>query len=240
MRGRVFGEEKAADISSGEEAVRHLKQAITGGKFWFLALLEAIGLWTQVEETIDGCRRRYLIDGEAFDWLVLAERLCGELEGVVSLDETADLLLRGIPPLELTRGSLQELMGRAKYQAYLNFFYGVVVEEAVVLAVQEEMRKRRLAQGFGEEVDLLDEIYCVLYGEGRDQLLAGFRAEKRYPQRRSTDLGELKEFTYWLFKYRMKHTDSARVASDTQKGLNYLRRQWAGNGSLLSIAGFRA
>ncbi|MEE8472153.1 MAG: hypothetical protein V3S82_03175 [Dehalococcoidia bacterium] len=240
MRSRVFGEEKAADVSSGEEAVRHLRQAIDGGTFWFLALLEAIGLWTQVEETIDGCRRRYLIEGEAFDWLVLAERLCGELDGVVSPEETEGLLLRGIPPLEMTRGSLQELMGRAKYQSYLNFFYGVVVEEAVVLAVQEEMRKRRLAQGLSEEVDLLDEAYGVVYGEGRDQLLAGFRTEKRYPQRRSTDLGELKEFTYWLFKYRMKRADSARVASDTKKGLDYLRRQWAGKGSLLWIAGFRA
>ena len=31
--------------------------------------------------------------------------------------------------------------------------------------------------------------------------------------------GELKAFTYWLFKYRMNQSDPARVASDTRKAL---------------------
>ena len=29
----------------------------------------------------------------------------------------------------------------------------------------------------------------------------------------------MKEFTYWLFKRRVNSSDSARVASDTKKGL---------------------
>ncbi len=45
-------------------------------------------------------------------------------------------------------------------------------------------------------------------------------------------LTELKEFTYWLFKYRMLHCDKAKVASDTRKGLRLLQHQWAGNGFL--------
>jgi len=32
----------------------------------------------------------------------------------------------------------------------------------------------------------------------------------------------MKEFTYWLFKYRLKHCDKARVASDTKKALDWL------------------
>ncbi len=36
------------------EATRYLEQAITGGKHWFIALLEAIGLWTTAEETHNG------------------------------------------------------------------------------------------------------------------------------------------------------------------------------------------
>ena len=33
-----------------------------------------------------------------------------------------------------------------------------------------------------------------------------------------------REFTYWLFKFRVKNSDKAKVASDTTKGLNYLER----------------
>jgi hypothetical protein len=38
----------------------------------------------------------------------------------------------------------------------------------------------------------------------------------------------MKEFTYWLFKYRLKHGDPARVASDTKKALEWLRRSGIG------------
>jgi hypothetical protein len=37
-------------------------------------------------------------------------------------------------------------------------------------------------------------------------------------------LSELKEFTYWLFKYRLKHNDKERVASDTRKALDWVQR----------------
>ena len=36
------------------------------------------------------------------------------------------------------------------------------------------------------------------------------------------DLKESKEFTYWLFKYRLSKSDKARIASDTRKGLQQL------------------
>ena len=35
---------------------------------------------------------------------------------------------------------------------------------------------------------------------------------------------ELKEFTYWLFKYRLRWCPPPRVASDTTRGLERLRR----------------
>ena len=34
------------------EAINHLKQAIAGGRHWYLALLGAMGLWTSAEEFI--------------------------------------------------------------------------------------------------------------------------------------------------------------------------------------------
>ena len=58
-------------------------------------------------------------------------------------------------------------------------------------------------------------------------LLRQFRREKGYPHRKSINLTEQKEFTYWLFQYRLKHCDKARVASDTKKALEFWQQQWA-------------
>ncbi len=75
------------------EAIRYLEQAIIGGKHWYIALLEAIGLWTGSEETYNGRHYCYLIDGEAFDWLLLAERLCE------AVDEPATRGGKNCPPV---------------------------------------------------------------------------------------------------------------------------------------------
>ena len=37
-------------------------------------------------------------------------------------------------------------------------------------------------------------------------------------------MAESREFNYWLFKYRVKNCDKARIASDTRKGLDQLER----------------
>ena len=51
-----------------------------------------------------------------------------------------------------------------------------------------------------------------------------WREEKSLPFDHTIDLTEHKEFTYWLFRYRVKNSDKARVASDTRKGLVQLQR----------------
>jgi len=209
-------------ISSGEEAVKYLQDAIAGGKAWHIALLEAIGLWTAAEETHNGRHYRYLIAGEAFDWLLLAERLCEAADGILPDEDKAELLFHGRLPAEITAERFKELIGNAKYHQYLNYFYGVTVEEALILVVQDEVRKERRAFGYSRESDVAAEAYRRIYGEAKATLLKRFRQEKSYPQRRSITLTEMKEFTYWLFKYRLGHCDKARIASDTKKALHRL------------------
>jgi hypothetical protein len=206
---------------SNIEAIRHLEQAITAGKHWYLALLEAIRLWTKSEETCNSRHYRYLIDGEALDWLLLAERLCGAVDDLVPEEEKLALLFQGRSPLRLSKEKFKELIGAAKYRQYLNYFYGVTVEEALVLAVRGEVRKEWRASGYKEQ-NLLNEVYQRIYGATRTTLLKRFRREKGYPQLKSISLTELKEFTYWLFKYRLSNCDKARVASDTKKALGQL------------------
>lgn len=205
-------------------AIKHLEQAIASGQHWYLALLEAIGRWETVAETDHGRTYSYLIDGEAFDWLLLAERLCRAVASSLPDDEKTALLFHGEPPLNLPAEKFKELIGRAKYHQYLNYFYGITVEEALTWAVQEEVRKERWASGYCKEPDIIiNEAYRRIYGTTKAVLLRRFRRDKAYPQLKSINLTELKEFTYWLFKYRLKQCDKARVASDTKKALNWLK-----------------
>jgi len=204
------------------EVIKYLEQAITSGKHWYIALLEAIGLWGTAEETYNERTYCYLIDSEAFDWLLLAERLCQAVDGLLPNDEKTAFLFYGKPPLNLPTEKFKELMGSAKYHQYLNYFYGITVEETLILAVQDEIRKERWASGYSKEQDTINEAYRRIYGATKTVLLRHFRRDKDYPQLKSISLTELKEFTYWLFKYRLKQCDKARVASDTKKALNWL------------------
>jgi hypothetical protein len=206
---------------SNIEAIRHLEQAILSGEHWYIALLEAIRLWAGSEETCNGRHYCYLIDGEALDWLLLAERLCEAVDYLVPEEEKLVLLFQGRPPLRLTKEKFKGLIGAAKYRQYLNYFYGVTVEEALVLAVQGEVRKEWRASAYSEH-NLLNEVYQRIYGATKATLLKRFRRERGYPQLKSISLTELREFTYWLFKYRLKNCDKARVASDTKKALGQL------------------
>jgi hypothetical protein len=215
------------DIDADNKAIRHLKKAIAEGKHWYIALLEAMRFWPLAEEARNGRIYRYLIGGEAFDWLLLAERLCEAVDNLVPQDELANLLFFGKPPLELTKQEFAKLIGNDKYQAYLNYLYGITVEEALILVVEGEVRKEWHASGHSGEDGFVNEVYRRIYGEPNEILLERFRKEKGYPLRRSIDFIELKEFTYWLFKYRVERNDKTRVASDTKKGLAELGRQRA-------------
>ncbi len=210
-------------ISTGDaEVIKYLEQAITAGKHWYIALLEAIGLWKTAEETHNGRTYRYLIADEAFDWLLLAERLCQTVDGLLPDDEKTALLFYGKPPLDLTIEKFKELIG-SKYHQYLNYFYGITTEEALIGAIRDEIRKERQILVLNQGHDYDNEVYQRIYGATKAVLLKHFRREKGYPRLKSISLTELKEFTYWLFKYRLDHCDKARVASDTKKALARLK-----------------
>jgi hypothetical protein len=219
----MASQEEIQLTSTGDnESIRYLKQALVDGQHWYITLLQAIALWNKTGEIYEGRTYLYIIDDEAFDWLLLAERLCATIDGLLPEDEKNSLLFHGKPPLEMTAGEFKKLIGSTKYHQYLNYFYGVTVEEALLLAVQEEVRKERRVSGYTTKQDTTNEAYRRIYGSTRTDLLKNFRQDKNYPQRRSITITELKEFTYWLFKYRLKHCDKARVASDTKKALDWL------------------
>jgi len=206
------------------EAVVHLKEAVRAGVPWHLALLEAIGLWTKPWEVYRERTYHYLIQGEAFDWLLLAERLCAELDGVIPSAEKEGLLFHGKLPVEVEPEVFRDLLGFSKHRAFLNYWYGVVVEEALQLAVEEEVRKTRRARGYADSEDLVEEAFVRLYGETQATLLEEFRRQGKIPRRRDLSLTNMKEFTYWLWKRRLRMWDPARVASDTRRGIQRLHQ----------------
>jgi hypothetical protein len=217
-------------IADDIEAVAYFKRSLTSGRHWYLSLLGAMGLWTSAGEVHQGRVYRYLIDGEAFDWLLLAERLCATVDDLLPENEKNNLLFHGMPPLELHAAEVSRLIGEKKYRQYLNYFYGITVEEALLLAVQEEIDKERRAGAIRSRTDSSDEAYRRIYNGERDALLERFRQEKEYARSDAITLTELKEFTYWLFKYRLKESEKARIASDTRKALEYIKQQWREKG----------
>jgi len=210
--------------SLDDEAIRHFRSAIASGKHWYEGLLEAVGQWNSPEETFHGRHYLYLIEGTAFDWQLLAERLCEAVDDLLPEKEKSDFILKGKPPLNITKEQFQELIGPVKYKQYLNYYYGVTVEEALLLAVKDEVRKERVLSALVKDDVTAAEAFRRIYGEAQPVLLEQFRKEKRYRRLRSISLSELKQFTYWLFKYRVKHNDKSRVASDTKKALDWLSR----------------
>ncbi len=206
-------------LAEENDAVTHFHRALSEGADWFPALLEAIRRWQLPEEVVRGRRYRYLIGGEAFDWLLLAERLCESVDGAIPADEREMLLFFGRPPHELPAEEFKHAIGDAKHRAHLNFLYGVVVEEALQLTVEEEVLKERHSRVWDPGESAQQQVFQRIYGRDHGELFADFREERGLPEADELSYGALREFTYWLFKRRVNDSDPARVASDTRKAL---------------------
>lgn len=225
MARRTATHEQTAKV---EGLLARLRDAVERGqRHWFMAVLEGVGQWPLAEEEVNGRRYRYLIGGEAFDWLLLAERLCEGLDDLTPEEEREALLVHGRFPTEVSEETFRRLLGAAKYRAHLNFRYGVQVEEALQLSVAQEVQKERLCRVW-ENGHIDDDVCSRIYGATRRELFTRFQRERGLLGD-SVSLGDLHEFTYWLFKHRVNNADPARVASDTRKGLAMLSRLQGGS-----------
>ena len=206
--------------------IAQLRQRAGRQEFWHVALLQAMGQWSLTHESVAGRDWQYVIGGEALDGLALAQRLCLEIPNVVPPYELESLLFHGQWPERMTQERLRELIGPYRYTALLNFRYGVVVEEALQLVAEESIRKSRLARCYQDSDAVIEDAHRHLYGDTRTNLLAEFLRDTAGIWGTDSDALSLtawQEFTYWLFKRRVKKWHPARVASDTRRGLQRLR-----------------
>ena len=194
----------------------------SGDQHWFHALLHAVRNWPLSDETKGERHYHYLVGGEAFDWLLLAERLCEEMTDLVPEDEAEALLFHERLPLRTGEADFEGLLG-AKYKPHLNFAEERGVRADVRATVQEERSKGRAADRIGENSNQVDdEAFQGIYGKSCAELLAAFRASVG-GDTEWLSLAELSEWHYWLFQYRVQNSDPAKVASDTRKGLLMLQ-----------------
>ena len=207
-----------------QPAIDYLTNSLNDGRPWEKALIEAMAFWTLSEELYNGKHHRYLIDGEAFDWLLLARRLLDAIGDLVPTTEKNRLLLSEDISDLMSQDEFRNLLGPEKYSAYLNYWYGIVVEEAVIRSAEEEEGKGMPRSGKIGKARIRQKAYEKLYGLNQEELYNTYLSDKGYQKTPSFNVGIAKEFTYWLFKYRLVNSEGERVASDTRKGLLLLNK----------------
>lgn len=221
-------EPPAAESSEGgplepEEARAAFIAALEQGEPWYPALLDVVARWVAASEDEDGVTYTYLVAGEAFDWLLLAERLIEAAGRLVPRKEAERLVVHGESPDGSDELAFARAIGASKHRAHLNFQYGVVVEEALLLSAELELYKARPINGALEEpADV--QAYERVYGRTLPELLQLYRADGGPHFEGRVRQSEWQAFTYWCSKYRFKMGEPARVASDTRKALALLSR----------------
>ena len=221
---------------SPAQAERALLADLDAGEPWYPALLRVIARWVAPEEELGGERYHYLIGGEAFDWLLLAQRLLDAAGDRVAEVERETLLRFGLAPGGEDEETFEQGIGPAKHRAHLNFQYGVVVEEALLLAAELELRKAgRLSRVADRDADFA--AYERVYGRPFEELRAIYRLESGADLGERVSLADLREFTYWCSKYRVQSGEPERVASDTRKALALLSQMALRRGTPASRAG---
>ena len=230
-------------LPAPEETVLRMRQEILAGVHWFEALLDAVGRLRLPEESVRGRDYRYLVGSEAFDWLLLAERLLGEISDLVPPPDRDALLFHGRWPCDLPDDEFERRLGAAKHSAHLNYLYGVLVEQALQLSVEEEIHKEGRARAWGYDPRDDESMFERVYAKSRAELTAQYYEETGTILRERVPYADWQDFTYWLFGLRMRRQDKARVASDTRKGLAQLTRMELAvserrHGARLDEAGF--
>jgi hypothetical protein len=210
-----------------EQGVEALRRSLESGHPWYTALLEVVGRWSAPDEEIEGVIYRYLIGGEAFDWLLLAQRLLDEVDGLFPQEEAERLLLFSIPPDDSSEEEFARAIGGPKHRAHLNFQYGITIEELLLLAAELELQKAGRLSGTGQpEPDIL--AFEHVYGKKLEELQLLYTTETAGAILTSMRQSEFQSFIYWLSKFRLRHSEPARVASDTRKALALMSRMEPG------------
>ena len=201
---------------------------------WHRAFVQTVADWPIDQETASDLEFHYVIGGEAFNWKRLAESIVTQLlENGLCEGMSAEMF--GWIDASGAFGGLSEnefrqILGVDGWRAHLNHFYGVYIEQCLIVAVQSRIEKRRYAAGMPPSDDASDKAFMGLYEETETVLWRQFVDETSgrldaliaHSPEGTRNIGLDEEFTYWLFKRRMENTNAAQVAAETKRGLEVM------------------
>ena len=203
---------------------------------WQAAVLKTVAAWPKQNELLNGQPFHYFIGGEAFNWKRLAELIATQIADTDTDFIHADQIFKWIDSTGVFGGineqEFRRILGVDAWRAHLNYFYGVHIEQCLIAAIQSRIQKKRYSAGMPPSDDASDRAFLGLYEETEQDLWQTFlelNSERladliagSTEESRTVALDE--EFTYWLFKRRIEHTNAPQVAAETQRGLDMLNR----------------
>lgn len=219
---RHFNTDNLIKSNSTDKLIQTLRYSIKSGTYWPQALIQAMGSWSLPNETYKGREYVYLIHGECFNMLLLAERLMAELQDLISFTDIENLLFNSEFPEDFDLSTLKSELGVTKYRGHVNFFYGVIVEENLQYIVEQEIEKRYYSNGIGDINNPSNKTFQKLYKATFDNLYIKFCIDTSVTKTKMFYFNDYIKFTYWLFKYRINISDGAKIASDTKKALKHI------------------
>ncbi len=209
---------------TADDLIRQLRQSIKDGENWYNAFLEMASVWNIESETVGATKFQYIIDGEALDLSAIAARALPAISDLIDGEILDKYLTTGDYLGGHTYSEMRSLLGEDNYVRYLNFFYGVTLEEILHQLYKEALHKDHLSTGYTDKVDVTPQIFIQIYNQSRETLFSKFCEEKGYIIADAMNSRAIKEFYYWLFKQRVKNQEPARVASDTKRALDWLEK----------------
>ena len=194
--------------------IQELRNEVSRGENWQKSIAQYIGLWTEKEEFYRGYKYIYLIDDEALDWLTLTERLVSSIKSYITKEEYNYVSTSGLLPDKDIYKYIKETIPKKKLSQMRNFYYGIIIENLIYHYKILEYQKNTIVVEDNDQ-----KFYEEIYNKPIEVLYEMFYKEKKTINKNKLNFHELKLFSYWLFKYRLKHSDKTKMAHETNTAL---------------------
>ena len=194
--------------------IQELRNEVSQGENWQKSVAKYIGLWNEKEEFYRGYKYIYLIDDEALDWLNLTERLVSSIKSYITKEEYNYVSTSGLLPDQEIYNYIKKTIPKKKLSQMRNFYYGIIIENLIYNYKILEYQKNTIVVEDNDQ-----KFYEEIYNKPIEVLYEMFYKEKKTINKNKLNFHELKLFSYWLFKYRLKHSDKTKMAHETNTAL---------------------
>ncbi len=194
--------------------IQELRNEVSQGENWQKSVAKYIGLWNEKEEFYRGYKYIYLIDDEALDWLNLTERLVSSIKSYITKEEYNYVSTSGLLPDQEIYNYIKKTIPKKKLSQMRNFYYGIIIENLIYHYKILEYQKNTIVVEDNDQ-----RFYEEIYNKPIEVLYEIFYKERRTINKNKLNFHELKLFSYWLFKYRLKHSDKTKMAHETNTAL---------------------